>query len=119
VRIKQAGPFDFMVDIGSQVTVIDPSLASQLDLRPQGRIGLVSVASFAQVSTTVLDSWKPTLRWSRNHPRLSRTLDRFKNELPFYGTAGPFGLSLLRRKQPILLQLDSSIDGPILYPGSG
>jgi Aspartyl protease len=55
VRINQAGPFDFMVDTGSQVTVIDPSLASQLDLKPQGRVGLVSVASFAQASVTVLD----------------------------------------------------------------
>jgi hypothetical protein len=26
VKINQAGPFDFMVDTGSQVTVIDPSL---------------------------------------------------------------------------------------------
>jgi hypothetical protein len=32
VRINQAGPFNFMIDTGSQVTVIDLSLASQLDL---------------------------------------------------------------------------------------
>lgn len=56
VKINQAGPFDFMVDTGSQVTVIDPSLASQLDLKPQGRVGLVSVASFAQASVTLLDT---------------------------------------------------------------
>jgi hypothetical protein len=45
-----------MVDTGSQVTIIDPSLASQLDLKPQGRVGLVSVANFAQASVTLLDS---------------------------------------------------------------
>src|ERR1700728_2124397 len=56
VRINQAGPFDFMVDTGSQVTVIDPSLAAELDLRPQGKVGLVSVASVAQASATILDS---------------------------------------------------------------
>src|ERR1700740_1514149 len=33
VKINQAGPFDFMVDTGSQVTVIDPSLAAELSLR--------------------------------------------------------------------------------------
>ena len=55
VRINQAGPFDFMVDTGSQVTVIDPSLAAELNLRPQGRVGLVSVASVAQASVTLLD----------------------------------------------------------------
>ena len=56
VKINQAGPFDFIVDTGSQVTVIDPSLASQLDLKPQGSVGVVSVASFAQASVTLLDT---------------------------------------------------------------
>jgi hypothetical protein len=56
VRINQAGPFDFMVDTGSQVTLIDPSLAAQLDLKPQSKVALVSVASYAQASATVLDT---------------------------------------------------------------
>jgi hypothetical protein len=56
VKVNEAGPFDFMVDTGSQVTVIDPSLASQLDLKAQARVGLVSVASFAQASATILDT---------------------------------------------------------------
>jgi hypothetical protein len=55
VRINQTGPYDFVVDTGSQVTVIDPSLALELDLKPQGTVGLISVASFAQASVTVLD----------------------------------------------------------------
>ena len=55
VRINQSGPFDFMVDTGSQVTVIDPSLAAQLDLKAQGRVGIISVASVAQASVTLLD----------------------------------------------------------------
>ena len=56
VRVNQAGPFDFMVDTGSQVTVVDPSLASELNLRSQGGVRLVSVASSAQASVTVLDT---------------------------------------------------------------
>ena len=56
VRINQKGPFDFMVDTGSQVTVVDPSLAADLGLKPQGKVGLVSVASYAQASATVLDT---------------------------------------------------------------
>jgi predicted aspartyl protease len=56
VRINQAGPFDFMVDTGSQVTVIDRSLASELDLKPQGTVGIVTVASYVHTSTTVLDT---------------------------------------------------------------
>src|SRR5213595_2979188 len=56
VKVNEAGPFDFMVDTGSQVTVIDPSLASQLDLKAQARVGLVSVASLAQASATILNT---------------------------------------------------------------
>jgi hypothetical protein len=32
VKINQSGPFDFMVDTGSQLTIVDPALASQLGL---------------------------------------------------------------------------------------
>jgi Aspartyl protease len=56
VRINQKGPFDFMVDTGSQITVVDPSLAVELGLKSQGMVGLVSVASYAQASLTVLDT---------------------------------------------------------------
>ena len=50
VRINQAGPFDFMVDTGSQVTVIDPSLASELNLKTHGRVGLASYVGVAVCS---------------------------------------------------------------------
>ena len=56
VRINQAGPFDFMVDTGTQVTVVDPLLASELHLKPQGTVGLLTVASYVQASLTVLDT---------------------------------------------------------------
>jgi hypothetical protein len=55
VRINQAGPFDFAVDTGSQVTMIDPALASQLQLQLRGAVGLISVASFGHGSVAVLD----------------------------------------------------------------
>jgi hypothetical protein len=55
VHINQAGPFDFMVDTGSQITVVDRLLAAELDLKPQGMVGLVSVASYAHASITVLN----------------------------------------------------------------
>jgi len=56
VRINRKGPFDFIVDTGNQITVMDPSLAVELDLKPQGKVGLVSVASYAQASLTALDT---------------------------------------------------------------
>jgi len=56
VRINQSGPYDFVVDTGSQITVIDPLLAAELDLKPRGTVGLVSVGSYVQASITVLDT---------------------------------------------------------------
>jgi len=173
VRINQAGPFDFMVDTGSQVTIIDPSLASQLDLKPQGRVGLVSVASFAQAPVTVLDRLEadskvvdktfvvvrdlgqiraadPRIRGVLGQSFLAHfdlfvdyghkllCLDETKamrdgvrgehisfvpprateEELPFMERLVISVHLSGTGKQPILLQLDSGSDGPILYPGS-
>src|SRR5437868_14871920 len=53
VKVNEAGTFDSTVDTGSQITYIDPSLASQLDLKAQSRFGLVSVASYAQASAPI------------------------------------------------------------------
>jgi hypothetical protein len=39
VKVNQAGPFDFIVDVGSQVTVIEPPLASELHLKARDRVG--------------------------------------------------------------------------------
>lgn len=56
VKINQAGPFDFMVDTGSQLNVIDPALAVQLDVKSQGKIGLVATSTAFQASVVILDS---------------------------------------------------------------
>jgi hypothetical protein len=56
VKINSTGPFDFMVDTGSQLNVIDPALAHSLGLKSQGTVGLVAVATQSQASIVVLDS---------------------------------------------------------------
>src|SRR5580704_14847178 len=56
VKINQSGAFDFMVDTGSQLNVIDPAIAAQLDLKSQGTVGLVTAAASSQASVGVLDS---------------------------------------------------------------
>ena len=56
MKINQSGPFDFMVDTGSQLNVIDPALAAQLNLKSQGTVGLVATAAYSQASVGVLDS---------------------------------------------------------------
>ena len=55
-KINGAGPYDFMVDTGSQLNVIDPTLAAQLNLKSQGTVGLVATAAYTQATIGVLDS---------------------------------------------------------------
>jgi hypothetical protein len=45
VTINGSGAYEFMVDTGSQLTVMDPALASELRLEPEGSTGLSAVSS--------------------------------------------------------------------------
>jgi hypothetical protein len=56
VKINQSGPFDFMVDTGSQLNIIDPALAAQLNLKLQVTVGLVGTTARSQASLGELDS---------------------------------------------------------------
>jgi aspartyl protease len=56
VKVNQSGPFDFVVDTGSQLNVIDPALAAHLTLKSRGTVRLVAVAAYFQASVGVLDS---------------------------------------------------------------
>jgi hypothetical protein len=172
-KINRAGPFDFMVDTGSQITVIDPSLASQLDLKPQARVGLVSVANYVQASVAVPDSLeadsyvvaKPLViiqdlgQIQAADPRIRGALGEnflahfdllidYREKLLCLDETKAMGKNLRGERiplvtpqhpeielpfterlvisvhlsdtgnRPILLQLDSGSDGPILYPSN-
>ena len=56
VRINQSGPFDFMVDTGSQFNVIDLALAASLQVKAEGTIGVIATATYSQASVAALDS---------------------------------------------------------------
>ena len=56
VKVNQSGPFDFVVDTGGQLNVIDPALAAHLNLKSRGTVGLVAVAAYSHASVGVLDS---------------------------------------------------------------
>src|SRR5260370_42466026 len=43
VTINHTGPYDFLVDAGSHVTIVDPALAAELHLRIEGPTGFVCV----------------------------------------------------------------------------
>jgi aspartyl protease len=172
VRINHAGPFDFMVDTGSQLNVIDPALAAELSVKSQATVGLVATATVFQASVVVLDSLetgslsvaKPLAAVQdlgpihAADPRIRGVLgenflahfdvlidyqhrllclddaNRMQSELrgeriPLVvsenaGTGVPFSERLVVSVHlsdtgtlPILLQVDSGSDGPILYAG--
>lgn len=173
VRVNQAGPFDFMVDTGSQLNVIDPAIAAQLHLKSEGRVGLMTASNVLQAPMVILDSLetgsasvaKPVAvvqgltpiqaADSRirgvlgenflahfdlliDYPHGLLCLDQansMQNELR--GERIPFVASKHARddlafserlvvsvtlsdagERPILLQVDSGSDGPILYAGN-
>jgi hypothetical protein len=56
--INGSGPYEFMVDTGAQITVIDPALAQELKLEVTGSLNIVTVASRVEVplvSATVVE----------------------------------------------------------------
>jgi predicted aspartyl protease len=49
VSINDRGPFDFLIDTGTNTTLIDPQLAAELALQPKDRLKLTSLASATDV----------------------------------------------------------------------
>lgn len=61
VSINHAGPYPFLFDTGTQMTMIDPALASQLQLSLHGQANVASAgvnasASYSQIESVELDS---------------------------------------------------------------
>jgi hypothetical protein len=55
VRINRTGPYDFLVDTGSQITTIDPVLASVLHLKIDGTTGVSGVRTQSRSAFAFLD----------------------------------------------------------------
>src|SRR5271154_2934520 len=54
ISVNHSGPYNFLLDTGTQMTMIDPSLAAELHLKTQGSavvagVGFDAAASFAQL----------------------------------------------------------------------
>jgi len=55
VTVNRTGPYEFLVDTGSQVTLIEPSLAAELELKPQGEIDVSAVGNHSQTELVIPD----------------------------------------------------------------
>ena len=58
VSINDRGPFDFLVDTGTNTTLIDPELAKELELTPKDSLQLASLASATNVQRYYLQTFR-------------------------------------------------------------
>lgn len=56
VSVNHSGPFDFLLDTGTQVTMVDPSVAAELHLSTFGEAEVASAGFHASASFATLDS---------------------------------------------------------------
>ena len=52
VRIEQSQPYDFLVDTASQITIVDPELAEELHLQPQGSVDFTNLSNNSRAFLT-------------------------------------------------------------------
>src|SRR4051812_23884985 len=55
VSVNHAGPYDFLLDTGMQITLIDPSLAAELHLQPRGAAVVAGAGSRQAAAYVPLD----------------------------------------------------------------
>ena len=55
VSVNHSGPYNFLLDTGTQMTMVDPSLAAELHLNTQGSAGVAGVGFHASAPFAQLD----------------------------------------------------------------
>lgn len=55
VSVNHSGPYNFLLDTGTQITMVDPSLAAELHLATRGEAVVASVGTHASASFAQLD----------------------------------------------------------------
>jgi len=55
VMINHSGPYEFLLDTGAQISVVEPSLAEELHLKPRGNANVISVAANTTAPLVALD----------------------------------------------------------------
>lgn len=82
VRINQSGPYEFMVDTGSQLTIVDPVLAADLRLKPQGSIGILAVSTHVGAGLAVAETLEVASHVTANLPMAVSSLEQIRSENP-------------------------------------
>lgn len=82
VLVDGKGPFDFLLDTGTNVTMITPELAQQLAIRPTARVSLLTIAGSQIVPYSLL----PSLSFG---PRMVENLEVIYSDLPEMRSLNP------------------------------
>src|SRR3954464_12064202 len=56
VRVNDEGPFDFLLDTGTNTTLLTPELARRINLRATSRIPLITLSGTEMLPRAMLDS---------------------------------------------------------------
>lgn len=75
VMINRTGPYDFLVDTGTGITMIDSSLAAELQLKSEDEARVLAVGSQSRGSLSQLDLIEVGMRVVANHQVVVRKLD--------------------------------------------
>jgi len=55
VSVNHSGPYNFLLDTGTQMTMVDPALAAELHLNTQGSAEVAGVGFLASAPVAQLD----------------------------------------------------------------
>jgi Aspartyl protease len=89
VVINHAGPYQFLVDTGTQFTVVDPLLAAELHLKTQGSAEVVGVGFSTNASFAYVDLLEAGSHSVENHPVELQDLQSLQGaDLHFRGILG-------------------------------
>ncbi len=78
VSINHTGPYDFLVDTGTQRTLVDPALAVELRLQTQGSTQLLGVHSGSRARLAKVDLLQAGLHTVADHEVVVHDLDRMQ-----------------------------------------
>jgi len=89
VSINHAGPFNFLLDTGTQMTMVDPALAAELHLSTEGTANVASVGVSATASFARLDLIEAGASAAANQKVLVYDLHNLQTSgLPIRGVLG-------------------------------
>jgi hypothetical protein len=88
ISINHSGPYNFLLDTGTQITMIDPSVAASLHLKTQGRAVVAGAGSGRSATYAYLDLVEAGSHFVEKQEVLVYDLHSFPTDLHLQGILG-------------------------------